>query len=44
MNFFEFFDEYKKCVSEATPEQINKAFKISGKLSCIFYLPKNSTV
>ncbi|CAB5352550.1 unnamed protein product [Rhizophagus irregularis] len=30
MNFFQFFDEYKKRVPEATPEQINEAFKISA--------------
>ncbi|CAI2170087.1 14179_t:CDS:2 [Funneliformis geosporum] len=31
MKFFEFFDEYKKRVPEATPEQINEAFKISDE-------------
>ncbi|CAG8554103.1 hypothetical protein GLOIN_2v1485529 [Rhizophagus irregularis DAOM 181602=DAOM 197198] len=31
MDFFKFFDEYIKCVSETTSEQINEAFKISDK-------------
>ncbi|CAI2186481.1 9391_t:CDS:2, partial [Funneliformis geosporum] len=31
MDYFKFFDEYKKRVPEATPDQINEAFKVSNE-------------
>ncbi|RIA94525.1 hypothetical protein C1645_817897 [Glomus cerebriforme] len=31
VDYFKFFDKYKKCISEVTPEQINEAFKTNIK-------------